>query len=160
MASLITLKVRIEGLQEIREKLQILKRQSTRNKVMRRALTAATKPVLESMRDRCPTGQHQILRRALGRITKTYRGSTIVVILGVRRGFKTLVGFRKTGKHAFQPVYEDPALIAHLVERGHGGPHPAPPHPFARPAWDEHKSRVPGAVAAEAWKGIKEELGK
>jgi len=31
---------------------------------------------------------------------------------------------------------------AHLVEYGHGGPHPAPAHPFLRPAWDWNKDRV------------------
>jgi HK97 gp10 family phage protein len=32
------------------------------------------------------------------------------------------------------------ASHAHLVEFGHGGPHPAPPHPFFRPAMDEFKT--------------------
>lgn len=31
---------------------------------------------------------------------------------------------------------------AHLVEFGHGGPHPAPPHPFMRPAIDANSSRA------------------
>jgi HK97 gp10 family phage protein len=31
---------------------------------------------------------------------------------------------------------------AHLVEKGHGGPHPAPPHPFFRPTWDKMKRPV------------------
>jgi hypothetical protein len=30
--------------------------------------------------------------------------------------------------------YEVPAYIGHLVEFGHGGPHPADPHPFMIPA--------------------------
>lgn len=31
---------------------------------------------------------------------------------------------------------EEGARYAHLVEFGHGGPHPAPPHPFMAPAFD------------------------
>ena len=31
---------------------------------------------------------------------------------------------------------------AHLVEKGHGGPHPAPPHPFFRPTWDKMKRPI------------------
>lgn len=36
---------------------------------------------------------------------------------------------------------------AHLVEFGHGGPHPAPPHPFLRPAIDAIRSLIPRLVA-------------
>ena len=46
------------------------------------------------------------------------------------------------------------ARHAHLVEFGHGGPHPAPPHPFVRPAFDASKEE-----AFEAMKNtIKNEL--
>lgn len=31
---------------------------------------------------------------------------------------------------------------AKLVEYGHGGPHPAPPHPFFRPGWDANKRQI------------------
>ena len=30
----------------------------------------------------------------------------------------------------------------YLVEYGHAGPHPAPPHPFFRPAWDANKAQI------------------
>jgi HK97 gp10 family phage protein len=43
---------------------------------------------------------------------------------------------------AFAGIRPRKAPHAHLVEFGHGGPHPAPPHPFFRPAWDEMKSEV------------------
>jgi len=43
---------------------------------------------------------------------------------------------------AFAGIRPRKAPHAHLVEFGHGGPHPAPPHPFVRPAWDEMKERV------------------
>jgi len=43
---------------------------------------------------------------------------------------------------------------AHLVEYGHGGPHPAPPHPFIRPAWDEIKP----SVEANLGNGIKKTI--
>lgn len=43
---------------------------------------------------------------------------------------------------AFAGVRPRKAPHAHLVEFGHGGPHPAPPHPFVRPAWDETRNTV------------------
>uniref|UniRef100_A0A6M3K0V5 Putative tail protein n=1 Tax=viral metagenome TaxID=1070528 RepID=A0A6M3K0V5_9ZZZZ len=43
---------------------------------------------------------------------------------------------------AFAGIRPRKAPHAHLVEYGHGGPHPAPPHPFIRLAWDEVKDQV------------------
>jgi len=53
---------------------------------------------------------------------------------------------------AFAGIRPRRAPHAHLVEYGHGGPHPAPPHPFFRPAVDEVKDKV--------MRNIKEGLGK
>lgn len=36
----------------------------------------------------------------------------------------------------------DGAAYANPVEYGHGGPHPAPPHPFVRPAFDAGKDEA------------------
>ena len=56
-------------------------------------------------------------------------------------GYRVTVGIhRKDGGAA----YGNP------VEFGHGGPHPAPPHPFVRPAFD--------AKADEAYEKVKEQL--
>lgn len=38
---------------------------------------------------------------------------------------------------------------AHLVEFGHGGPHPAGPHPFLRPALDAVRSAAVALMGAE-----------
>lgn len=43
---------------------------------------------------------------------------------------------------AFAGIRPRVAPHAHLVEYGHGGPHPAPAHPFVRPAWDGMKEQV------------------
>jgi HK97 gp10 family phage protein len=43
---------------------------------------------------------------------------------------------------------------AHLVEFGHGGPHPAPAHPFMRPVWDTSKREVLEGIK----EGIKEKI--
>ena len=43
---------------------------------------------------------------------------------------------------AFAGIRPRKAPHAHLVEYGHGGPHPAPPHPFVQPAWDSCKEEV------------------
>lgn len=79
---------------------------------------------------RWPTGA---MRKSIGIKTYTSKRNASVGVIGPRRGFKIQVGTRTDGR----PIFHDPANIAHLVEYGHGGPHPAPPHPFMRPAWDQ-----------------------
>lgn len=37
--------------------------------------------------------------------------------------------------------------MANLVESGHGGPKPAPPHPFAWPAYEESKAEAYDRIA-------------
>lgn len=76
-------------------------------------------------------------------------------VVGPGRGFREQVGVRPWG----EAVYEDPANIAHLVEYGHEGPHPAPPHPFLRPAYDENKDKaleiIKDAVAEGMVEGVR-----
>jgi len=38
---------------------------------------------------------------------------------------------------------------AHLVEFGHAGKNPAPPHPFFRPAWDDDKQKIEEDIKQE-----------
>jgi len=74
------------------------------------------------------------------------RSGTLLSILRIkkasgRRGARVTVGV-----HAA----EGGAPYAQPVEFGHGGPHPAPPHPFVRPAFD--------ARVDEAYEKLKEQL--
>ena len=61
-------------------------------------------------------------------------------------------GIRRIKTGVFKNRMATSAPHAHLVEFGHGGPAPAPPHPFVRPAFD--------AQADNAFRIIREELGK
>ena len=38
--------------------------------------------------------------------------------------------------------------VAHLVEYGHGGPQPAPAHPFLEPAFNHHKDEAEAIIKA------------
>ena len=98
-----------------------------------RILETAAQPVLEQMIQNASTNpkpRSGNLRSAL-RIKKASR----------RRGARVTVGV-----HAA----EGGAPYANPVEFGHGGPHPAPPHPFDRPAFD--------ARVDEANEKLKEQL--
>jgi len=56
---------------------------------------------------------------------------------------------------AFAGIRPRKAPHAHLVEFGHGGPHPAPPHPFVRPAWDEIRDTVKNNIRDGLGKVVK-----
>ena len=64
----------------------------------------------------------------------------------------TARGLRRISTGVFKGKLASTAPHAHLVEFGHGGPAPAPPHPFVRPAFY--------ARADEAFAIIREELAR
>jgi HK97 gp10 family phage protein len=86
---------------------------------MERAIRSGAEPVLDKMIQYAPV-KRGIVKKALkiGPL-KRWHGGKYYMRVGV--------------------VHGPDAPHAHLVEDGHGGPHPAPPHPFARPAFDSTK---------------------
>lgn len=54
----------------------------------------------------------------------------------------------KSKPNAFVGVDHKIAPHGHLVEFGHAGPHPAPPHPFMRPAVEANRANVRTIIAA------------
>lgn len=55
------------------------------------------------------------------------------------------IKIRTGGKpSAYVGVWGEP--VAYYVERGHGGPHPAPAHPYMEPAADEAEDEVTAAI--------------
>ena len=98
-------------------------------------LQNAAQPVLERMLHNASTDP----KRRTGRLLGSIRIGRVV-----RRrngGYRVTVGVHRADGGA---AYSNP------VEFGHGGPRPAPPHPFVRPAFD--------AAADESYERIKEQL--
>jgi len=61
---------------------------------------------------------------------------------------KRFANQRKGAPAVFVAIDRRIAPHAHLVEYGHGGPNPAPPHPFFRPAIDGFRMKVGGQIKA------------
>ena len=94
----------------------------------------AAAPIRKAIRAGAPVGPTGNLRKAVAvrtKATKTYVSAVI--------GFK-----RPEGSHV------------HLVELGHGGPHPAPPHPFIRQSFNRGKA----AALSVATASMAEVIGK
>ena len=60
---------------------------------------------------------------------------------------------RRSKRSAYYSVevgaFHGDAPHAHLVEHGHGGPHPAPAHPFLEPALEETEDQIYDAIIKE-----------
>lgn len=99
------------------------------------ALKAGAEPIKEEMVRTAPVGETGNLKRAVkvGNVRTRKNGRTITI--GIHRRDIDLSA--KDGH--YYPAY---------VEYGHGGPRPAPPHPFVRPAFDLKKD--------EAWNTVKQ----
>ena len=100
--------------------------------VASRILETAAQPLLDQMIQNASTDP----RPRSGKL----RGALRIKKASGRRGAQVTVGIHRA----------DGAAYGVPVEFGHGGPHPAPPHPFVRPAFDVR--------ADEAYELLKEQL--
>jgi HK97 gp10 family phage protein len=89
------------------------------------AVVKGVKIVLKKMKDFCPVKEGILKRSIQGKVLKAKYP-------GVRLG--TVKPNQKKAPHAA------------LVEFGHGGPNPAPPHSYVRRAYDETKNEVENAM--------------
>lgn len=100
------------------------------------------------------------------RTRKKDRTFTVKIREKIRDKRGRYVGSRFTGElatvtqKAGSNIDHVPALIAHLVEFGHGGPKPAPAHPFIRPAWEDSREACIAAIRDTLEAGIVTELSK
>jgi HK97 gp10 family phage protein len=153
-----TIKGKIDGLDSLFRSLDGFKA-GVRTRVVRKMTEAGSLPILQAARRNAPT-RTKNLKKSMGRRTKTYSSGVVVVAIGPRVGFRTQIGVRKRGKRKGEPIYHDPAKIAHLVEYGHAGPTPAPAHPFMRPAFDENVGAARARKEAVGETGIAAEVGR
>lgn len=107
--------------------IDVLERQADKlikevNDEKAKLLLSQARLVRDRIKSRAPKGETGKLKKAAyASVVKASLGGPAVGFAGIRP--------RK-------------APHAHLVEFGHGGPHPAPPHPFVRPAWDGCREEV------------------
>ncbi len=126
MADYRTFLVSLEGIPQAIAAAKELERRIKRGG-MRTALTKASSIMLAKAKALCPVGPTGLLKRSLKKKTTTNtRTDAVTVRIGADKKVQ-----KKVGDEVVRP-----ARYLHLVELGHGGPHPAPPHPFLRPAYE------------------------
>ena len=94
------------------------------------ALKAGAKVILTEMK-----AQAQIDPRVRkGNLLKSLKLGSIVTAMREQR---SKIGVKRIELGSYEKKHGQIAPHAHLVEYGHGGPYPAPPHPFIRPSFDK-----------------------
>jgi HK97 gp10 family phage protein len=159
------------GLAPLTTRLESL-RKGAQNKILRPAVLDGAKVFRDGLKDSAPVmsitsagkkGQG-ILKQSMVATVST-KGGVVVGRAGPNKDVKIPVlengqqkfrvvtrTARKTGVKYQQRKYLwiKPSRYAHVVEHGHGGKHPAPPHPFMRPTYDGRKAEATQAVADRA----------
>lgn len=162
------IKARLEGVEQSLKNLQEMTR-TVRNKILRKAVNASSKVVLDAARQLVPSSTG-LLKKSLAVRVQTYRASGVVVgIVGPRTGYqktrqgKKITSFGKKMKAAGQ----NPSKYAHLIEFGHNLARPkgnligyVRARPFLRPAFDQNKSSVIALMEQRITEEIEKEAKK
>lgn len=125
--------VRLTGVSALTRKLLEAEPKQAR-KAMRKGINRGAIVLRDEAKNSAPV-RSGALRKSIGirRSAKVRgkRGWVAMAVVGPRRKYAS--------QHGEKTV--EPAKYAHLVEYGHAA-HPAPPHPFMRPAYERTKMRA------------------
>lgn len=133
--------IRIEGLRELDQALGQLPKATGKN-VLRRVLRRRAAPMAEQMKALAPVDEGD-LKRGIGvgtRLTRRQASLHRKMFKDDRASVEMFVG---AGGHP----------QAHLREWGSDG---HPPHPFARPAWDQHQMPILEGIKDDLWREIEQ----
>ena len=119
----------IRGMDELTSDLQRMAAKAG-NEASDRALKAGARIILTEMK-----AQAQIDPKVRkGNLLKSLKLGSIVTAMREQR---SKIGVKRIQLGSYEKKHGQIAPHAHLVEYGHGGPHPAPPHPFILPSFDK-----------------------
>lgn len=115
-------------------------------KVLRPSIRAGLKVAQEYARQNAQPGSvlsaeaSGLMVKAIDIKAKVKKNGDAQGKLFINRKYETVIDGKK----------HNPGYIASFVELGHSGDSPAAPHPFLRPAIDNHKSEIQAEIALEA----------
>lgn len=151
MANSQTITWKLEGQDKVLAKLANLKGSLIR-RIVRQALNKAATPILKTAKQSVPVDTG-LLKKSLGRKSKTYKSGTLMQIIGARSGFKTPVGVNRKGR----TKYQNPTQYLHLVEFGTSR---SEAKPFLGPALSSHIDQTQRIVADFIAAGVAKEAAK
>lgn len=133
--------IKIEGLREVDAALGELSRATGKN-VLRRVLRRRAMPLAATMKALAPVDKSN-LKNGIGIGTRLTRRQASLHRKMFRDDRASVEMFVGAGGHP----------QAHLREWGSDG---HPPHPFARPAWDQHQKPILEGIKDDLWREIEQ----
>jgi len=142
-------KFHLQGAVATKEILRLLPH-AAQKKSLRKAVNAGATPIVRAVRANAPQ-QSGTLRKAIGKKVKVYgdRGIATAVI-GAKKGYS---GDWKGKKRM-------PSRYFHLVNKGHGGPAPAPAHEFVESSFASSQSAALDAMESKLAESVEQEAAK
>ena len=144
--------VRIVGGKALMKRLDSMRTQGSRNRIVRPAVSAAATKINKKAKS-LAVEETGLLKKSIGIRRFTKRGA-IFAVVGPRHGFKQDVQ-RTAPSGEIVTVTSDPTKYAHLVE--FGTKHSSP-NPFLRPAYDSTPSER--IMRDRMWTELKKEAKK
>lgn len=136
---------KLDGLSDLLDEIERVS--AAPAKAVNAALKAAAQPVFEE-------SQKNLEKETTHHLGKTtFQKSSVDTGHLEDSGEVTKIKTDKFGGKYVKVQYTDP--IAHLVEEGHGGPAPAPAHPFLRPAFEAMKEEATAILADKLREALK-----
>jgi HK97 gp10 family phage protein len=159
-----------EGLEDVVATLREMP-QRTVERALKPAVDKAARLVARAAKTNVTRRLTGMLKASIGTRTKARRGS-VTAVIGPRRSstimrgsggtkFQSSTRWRKnrdTKNAGLKNVV--PTRYAHLIEKGHGGPHKAPAYPFLGPAMKSTSRQAQALVAAELRTNLDKILAK
>ena len=150
--------VTIDGLRELKAALDELPK-ATARRVQQRVLLARAAPVVASAKAKVPV-RTGALRDAIRATTTRPRGSkaassrAFAKVRGMGGSVSTARAAAKEAGASSVEVFIGP--VGRLPQAGQQewGNRNHPPHPYLRPAWDEHKAALQAGIKADMWAEI------
>ncbi len=129
--------VETKGFGELLEELNRMRRTNESRAVATRALRAGAQIILDDMKRRASTDPRRRtgdLMEALDVSGVSVHGKKKYITVGAhRKDWEKRAHKPEDGENVYYPAY---------VEYGHGGPGPAPAHPYMRIAFDSEKQKA------------------
>jgi len=149
--------VKIEGLKGLKEALEKLPRATSRN-VQRRVLLRRAQPIVDAAKSLAPVRTAK-LQQSIIATTKRPRGQKTAAaqafgeVIG-RGGSKAAArAAAKEAGSSLVAVFIGPGRLAQAGQQEFGNKN-HPPHPYLRPAWDQHQRSVLDGIADDMWAEI------
>ena len=151
--------IKLDGAKELRRFFEEAPKLA--KKGIRRAITKASTPVTRAAKKNAPR-ETGLLKKSITKRIKSYPSGNVVAVIGASRAVSGTVtdmgsgGNNKVRQHRKRV----PANYIHLVEKGHGGPYTAKPHPFLNPALQQTAQQAHKIAEATLREVVEKEIAR